>query len=234
MAMQRDQFNRVMVMILAPLMASLLIPCFCCSCSYSGVQYSVGDTLWTIPPTPDYFSNWSSSIFFAIGDSLVFDFETGRFNLVQVSKPDYDRCTAFNPINIISKGPAILPLKQEGVFYFICNISNYCILGQKISITVHNYCPIHNPPSPSPSPSSSPTPTSFPPAAVPVVPSSPSVPALSPVPSPISDGNNTEAPLDAKSSGAFANRAKIGFDFRGMLIFTAGCALLVLLFGEFF
>ncbi|KAF3434418.1 hypothetical protein FNV43_RR25521 [Rhamnella rubrinervis] len=210
MALRRDyHFIRVvMVMVVAILMA--VSPSS--ACSY-GLQYSVGDSLWTIPPTPDYFSNWSTSIFFKIGDSLVFDFETGFFNVIQVSKQEYERCTALNPMKMIFRGPAILSLSESGVFYFMCNISNYCILGQKISITVHD-CPTHNPSvlSPSPSPSPSPPP-------VPVVPSvppkrSPEPPTrdghTSPGPSPFSTGNTPEVPTVDKS-GAFSDRAMFGF-----------------------
>lgn len=42
-------------------------------CSPSGVAYSVGvgdPVCWSIPPGPDYYTNWSNSHFFKIGDTL--------------------------------------------------------------------------------------------------------------------------------------------------------------------
>lgn len=42
-------------------------------CSPIGVTYSVGvgdPVCWSIPPGPDYYTNWSNSHFFKIGDTL--------------------------------------------------------------------------------------------------------------------------------------------------------------------
>lgn len=34
------------------------------------VRYRVGDSIWSIAPSPNYYNNWSSSHFFRTGDSL--------------------------------------------------------------------------------------------------------------------------------------------------------------------
>ena len=34
------------------------------------VRYRVGDSIWSIAPSPNYYTNWSSSHFFRTGDSL--------------------------------------------------------------------------------------------------------------------------------------------------------------------
>ena len=83
----------------------------------------------------------------------VFDFETGRYDVIQVSKLDYKLCTVWNPIKIFYGGPAIVPLTEPGVFYFVCNFSNYCDLGMRLSVTVHDSCSARKPDPPSPSPS---------------------------------------------------------------------------------
>ncbi|KAF4401209.1 hypothetical protein G4B88_014050 [Cannabis sativa] len=151
----------------------------------SGLQYWVGDSLWTIPPSPYYYSNWSSSHFFKLGDSLAFDFETGRYNVIQVTRQEYESCTSWSPIKIYYEGPAIVPLTQQGVLYFICNLSNYCNLGQKIAITVHD-CPKTNPPSPAPTIPASPPPSP--------APSTVRSPPSSPSPPPYNNGSRHDEP----------------------------------------
>ncbi|KAF5729388.1 chemocyanin-like [Tripterygium wilfordii] len=116
-----------------------------------GMQYTVGDSVWSIPPYPDYYTKWSSSNVFLVGDSLYFDFVSDFYDVVQVSSLDYENCTTMNSYNVFNAGPAIVPLVGKGVFYYICNISNYCDLGQKVSVTVSEH---YKDQSPSPSPSS--------------------------------------------------------------------------------
>ncbi|EEF47929.1 cucumber peeling cupredoxin [Ricinus communis] len=122
-----------------------------------GLRYTVGDAVWSIPISANFYSNWSSSIVFYLGDSLVFDFESELSNVIQVPKQDYENCITHNPSKILTVGPAIIVLNEEGVFYYICNISNYCDLGQKLTIVVHKHS-IDYPPTPSPSPSPLPLP----------------------------------------------------------------------------
>ncbi|KAK2634545.1 hypothetical protein Ddye_029337 [Dipteronia dyeriana] len=117
-----------------------------------GVEYRVGDSVWSIPPYPHFYSDWSSAHLFYMADSLVFDFETELSNLIEVAALDYQKCSANNPIKILISGPATILLKEAGVFYFLCNLSNYCDLGQRISIIVHDPPHANSPPSPSPSP----------------------------------------------------------------------------------
>ncbi|XP_024200450.1 cucumber peeling cupredoxin [Rosa chinensis] len=140
-------------------------------CAPSGVAYSVGvgdPVCWSIPPRPDYYANWSNSHFFKIGDTLVFNFQGGLSNVVQVTKQDYESCTAYKPFKIFNNGPANFTLLEKGVLYFITDVSNYCSLGQKISISVHECaCPVNQPPSaPTAPPSVSPLPAAVPPSSV--------------------------------------------------------------------
>ncbi|CAI9091416.1 OLC1v1026447C1 [Oldenlandia corymbosa var. corymbosa] len=118
-----------------------------------GKEYIVGDTFWSIPTTNDFYTNWSSSQFFEIGDTFYFDFDSGLHNVMQVSSRQYQSCTADNPFEAFEDGPAKIVLMEEGVFYFICSISNHCGLGQKFSAVVHRgkiSGPIPSPPGPSP------------------------------------------------------------------------------------
>ncbi|XP_057426419.1 early nodulin-55-1-like [Lotus japonicus] len=83
----------------------------------------------------------------------------------QVSQSEYEHCTSLEPVKVFHSSPVIIPLKEKGVYFFTCSILNYCCLGQKIIISVHENSP-QNPPTPSPpisqvpsiSPQSSPPP----------------------------------------------------------------------------
>ncbi|KAM6600506.1 hypothetical protein CsatA_020115 [Cannabis sativa] len=228
MAVHHHQNHVVLITVMV--MIIMIVPSLGCSLTPpppplpSGFQYWVGDSLWTIPPSPYYYSNWSSSHFFKLGDSLAFDFETGRYNVIQVTRQEYESCTSWSPIKIYYEGPAIVPLTQPGVLYFICNLSNYCNLGQKIAITVHD-CPITNPPSPAPAIPAPPSPA---PSTVRSPPSSPSPPPYNngsrhgePAPSPAvnpspSAGNGrhspeNNAPKANKSAAIMSGGNKFGF-----------------------
>ncbi|XP_029128540.1 early nodulin-55-1-like [Cajanus cajan] len=84
-----------------------------------------------------------------------FKFDDKFYNLIQVSQQEYEHCTSLEPLRIFNSSPVILPLKERGVLYFTCSISNYCCLGQKIVIYVHDR-PLPPPPPQSPSPSQAP------------------------------------------------------------------------------
>ncbi|KAK7278582.1 hypothetical protein RJT34_23614 [Clitoria ternatea] len=134
---------------------SALLLSFFCHCS--ATQFIVGDSAgWVIPPYPTYYSNWSHSHAIRVGDSLEFDFDDKFYNLIQVSQYEYEHCTSFEPLRVFNSSPVILPLKEKGMLFFICSISNYCCIGQKIAISVHERSS-QNPPTPSPSPSQVPT-----------------------------------------------------------------------------
>lgn len=127
----------------------------------------------------------------------VFNFEGGLTNVVQVTKQDYESCTAYKPFKFFNNGPANFTLLEKGVFYFISNVSNYCSLGQKISISVHECsCPFNQPPSaPTPPPSVSPLPAAVPPPY--------SAQVISPAPSPIGyNGSSPEAHPAVKSAAS--------------------------------
>ncbi|KAE8037963.1 hypothetical protein FH972_010512 [Carpinus fangiana] len=176
MAALRDSFiilDVVMVMVVAQLFG-FTHGCWsgCPSACPPGFQYQVGSSVWSIPPSPHYYTNWSSSQSFRTGDSLRFGFETGNNDVIQVTRQEYESCTACNPIKVLNNGPAIVPLTERGVFYFISNFSNYCALGLKLSVKVHD-CPRRSPRTPPPSPSPLPAP-----------------PSSSPVPSPRARGGS--------------------------------------------
>ncbi|XP_019427145.1 PREDICTED: cucumber peeling cupredoxin-like [Lupinus angustifolius] len=163
-----------------------------CLCHSSAIPFIVGDSSgWVIPPYPSYYSNWAHSHVMRVGDSLEFHFYPKFYNLVQVRQDDYDHCTTLEPVKIFNNSPAIIPLKEKGNLFFTCTISNYCSLGQKVAITVHENIPPCSPlpplPTPSPPPPPPPTPTPSPPPLP--------TPSISPVPPP-----NTPTPVPESSN----------------------------------
>ncbi|CAH9147419.1 unnamed protein product [Cuscuta epithymum] len=113
------------------------------------VEHRVGgeEWGWTIPPHHHFYGNWSSSRSFRPGDTLLFDFDPVFYNLIQVSNREYDACTANQPFQAFTDHapPLIIPLRESGVFYYLCSLLNYCSLGLKLNVSVQ-------PPTPSPLP----------------------------------------------------------------------------------
>ncbi|CAA6667192.1 unnamed protein product [Spirodela intermedia] len=61
--------------------------------------FEVGDNqIWSIPSSPSYYTDWASRQTFAVGDSLVFNFNNGAHDVLEVTRANYDDCTTSNPI----------------------------------------------------------------------------------------------------------------------------------------
>ncbi|CAN1844461.1 G-type lectin S-receptor-like serine/threonine-protein kinase At2g19130 [Linum perenne] len=197
----------------------------------SGFRYIIGDSIWAVPPSSDFYSSWSFSHNFYVGDSIVFEFGIELFNVIQVMRNDYESCIADAPLKVYRSSPAVIELTYKGAFYYICNVSNYCDLGQKVSIVVFqrppSSAPMPSPSSPLPSGSPPPPPPSFssstsplpsgspsPPSSM-LPPSIPIVPIPDPFPSPgvaaepSQDGENNHSPPPgaSDSSSSISNRA---------------------------
>ncbi|XP_020243259.1 umecyanin-like [Asparagus officinalis] len=102
----------------------------------NAIDHIVGNSVWSIPPSNDFYSNWSDNKTFYVGDTLVFRFDTGLSDVTQVSRTEFENCTAENVFRRILIGPAEVSLIEQGVYYFICSFGNYCRLGQKLSVPV--------------------------------------------------------------------------------------------------
>ncbi|KAG8062890.1 hypothetical protein GUJ93_ZPchr0003g16865 [Zizania palustris] len=102
-------------------------------------DHVVGGFIWSIPPSSDLYSAWASNRTFLVGDNLVFRFEMGLCNVVQVSRREYEDCTADDPYQTFDSAPTVVvPLDAAGVRYFICTVGNYCALGVKLHVTTQN------------------------------------------------------------------------------------------------
>ncbi|XP_068326375.1 umecyanin-like [Pyrus communis] len=114
-------------------------------------SYTVGDDLgWTNIVDSNTYSSWAANHTFKVGDTLVFQFVTGRHDVATLTKKAYDECSTTDLLGVLNQGPASYNLNETGDYYFICTISGHCNDGQKLSIKVTA--------SPAPPPSHSPAP----------------------------------------------------------------------------
>ncbi|WOL15379.1 umecyanin-like [Canna indica] len=104
-------------------------------------EHLVGDSIWSIPTSNAFYSNWANNRSFTVGDTLVFRFEMGFYDVVQVSRREFDDCTAGNPFRSFDVGPASVRLNEEAMHYFICSFGNYCLLGMKLPVPAHRLQP---------------------------------------------------------------------------------------------
>ncbi|KAH7686674.1 Cupredoxins domain-containing protein [Dioscorea alata] len=104
----------------------------------ASTKHVVGNsTGWTIPPNATFYSDWAASQKIFVGDSLVFNFQTGTHNVIEVAKSDYDACTSKNKIgSAINTGPATVTISSAGQHFYICGVTGHCNAGQKLAITV--------------------------------------------------------------------------------------------------
>ncbi|XP_072953713.1 cucumber peeling cupredoxin-like [Typha angustifolia] len=112
-----------------------------------------GATNWTIPSATTFYSDWSSSQTFAVGDTLVFNFPTGIHNVIPVPKSGYDGCSSKQQLGTtMANGPATVTISSPGIHYYICGIGSHCSFGQKLAITVASSSTSSPTATPSPSP----------------------------------------------------------------------------------
>ncbi|KAI0488987.1 hypothetical protein KFK09_028828 [Dendrobium nobile] len=123
-------------------------------------NHLVGGSIWSIPVSNDYYITWSSNQSFFVGDNLVLSlmvvagdgydsagnlcgvgFDTGLYDVKQVSRREFENCSAENAFRTFEIGPATVSLIEEGMHYFICSFGNYCFLGLKVSVQVWIFFP---------------------------------------------------------------------------------------------
>ncbi|PAN45921.1 hypothetical protein GQ55_9G146800 [Panicum hallii var. hallii] len=114
---------------LATLLAAFLL-------AAAAEDHVVGGAAWRIPTSPGLYRAWADNRTTYVGDSLVFRFETGFYDVVQVGRREFDECTADDPYQLYRTGPAVIHLDSKGVRYYVCTVGNYCSLGVKMYVVV--------------------------------------------------------------------------------------------------
>ncbi|KAG6557075.1 hypothetical protein Mapa_001001 [Marchantia paleacea] len=123
--------------------------------------YVGGDTAgWGVPDEATSFENWAANKTFLADDVLVFQYQQGAHNVLQVSKEAFENCTITNPIEKFESGNDKVTLVVSD-YYFICGISIHCTLNQKVHVTVSKKSEVPAPPKTpdSPTPNASPVPS---------------------------------------------------------------------------
>ncbi|KAF8695565.1 hypothetical protein HU200_037414 [Digitaria exilis] len=97
-------------------------------------NYTVGDEKgWN--PDVDYTAWVKKHKPFYKGDWLIFEYQNGRSDVVQVDEVGYDKCDKANALTSYSKGHTYaFQLKEAKDYYFICSYG-YCYSGMKVHVT---------------------------------------------------------------------------------------------------
>ncbi|RZC59040.1 hypothetical protein C5167_006348 [Papaver somniferum] len=115
---------------------------------------------WEIPSSPQSqpLNHWAQSSRFQLGDSLVWEYETGKDSVLQVTRENYLNCVLTKPVAEYKDGENTkVELNKSGPYYFISGAKGHCEKGQKLIVVV--MAPRSTAPAPSPvdAPAVSPT-----------------------------------------------------------------------------
>jgi plastocyanin len=126
----------------------------------SAATYNVGEPggAWDFGVN---YGSWASSKKFLPGDSIVFKYSAQAHDVLEVSKADYDSCSAASPIATLKTGNDVVDLPTTGTRYFICGFTGHCTAGMKVKIdVVAGSSPSSPAPASGPSAGNSPSPPS--------------------------------------------------------------------------
>ncbi|CAN6209113.1 unnamed protein product [Urochloa humidicola] len=100
-------------------------------------NYTVGDDKgWN--PDVDYTAWVKKHKPFFKGDWLIFEYQNGRSDVVQVGEVGYDNCDKAAALSSYSKGHTYaFQLKEAKDYYFICSYG-YCYSGMKLHVTARS------------------------------------------------------------------------------------------------
>ena len=127
-----------------------------------------GQKGWSVPNDPSFnpFNQWAEKSRFQIGDSLVFNYQSGQDSVLYVKSEDYASCNIDSPYAKYSDGHTVIKLNQSGPHFFISGNKDNCNKNEKLTVIVladrnknTNQTTTASPPSPqtSSSPSAAPT-----------------------------------------------------------------------------
>ncbi|RWW39633.1 hypothetical protein BHE74_00055023 [Ensete ventricosum] len=88
---------------------------------------------------------WALAQKFVPGDSLSFTYAPSH-DVVEVTKSEYDACTASTPIQSYAGGSTVIKLSAPGKRHFICGIAGHCTAGMKLEVDVVSAAAAATPP----------------------------------------------------------------------------------------
>ncbi|CAL0328918.1 unnamed protein product [Lupinus luteus] len=136
----------------------------------AGYEFIVGGQKgWSVPSDTNFnpFNQRAEKTRFQIGDSIVFNYQSGQDSVLYVKSEDYASCNTASPYAKFSDGHTVIKLIHSGPHFFISGNKNNCLKNEKVTVIVladrnnHNLSNNNNqtntasPPSPQ---SSAPTP----------------------------------------------------------------------------
>ncbi|BBN04999.1 hypothetical protein MPTK1_3g09420 [Marchantia polymorpha subsp. ruderalis] len=93
-----------------------------------------GDQQWTIDPTFNY-SEWAMQTTVAVGDNLIFKYNSTDHNVRSVTAAQYESCDTTSYIQQWETGDDSVVINSTSTYYFLCSKPGHC-LYQKFSIAV--------------------------------------------------------------------------------------------------
>ncbi|KAF7019416.1 hypothetical protein CFC21_032592 [Triticum aestivum] len=116
----------------------------------SAAIYNVGEPggAWDLSTN---YGTWASSRNFHPNDQIIFKYSPQAHDVLEVSKADYDSCSAASTIATLNSGNDVVSLTATGTRYFLCGYPGHCAGGMKVKIDV-----VPRSSSSSPAPSSGP------------------------------------------------------------------------------
>ncbi|XP_057458752.1 early nodulin-like protein 9 [Lotus japonicus] len=125
-----------------------------------------GQKGWSVPSDPNFnpFNQWAEKSRFQVGDSLVFNYQSGQDSVLYVKSEDYASCNTGSAYAKYSDGHTVFKLNKSGPYFFISGNKDKCNKNEKLAVIVladrsnSNQTTTASPPSPQSSSSSPPSP----------------------------------------------------------------------------
>ncbi|PWA96146.1 cupredoxin [Artemisia annua] len=92
-----------------------------------------GDSGWTL--NFDY-QAWAAGKEFVVGDALVFKYPMGHHDVRKVNGTDFQYCTVLSHQGALTSGYDVVELTTPGRKWYICGVSDHCVLGMRLVIDV--------------------------------------------------------------------------------------------------
>ncbi|XP_028807770.1 early nodulin-like protein 1 [Neltuma alba] len=181
-----------------------------------------GQKGWTVPSDPNFnpYNTWAEKSRFQIGDSLVFNYNSGQDSVLEVKSEDYANCNTNAPIAKYTDGHTVYKFDHSGHHFFISGNKDNCLKNEKLVVVVlSDRSKTRQARSPAPSPlassstlapslSSAAPPPSPPPSAA--SPPSPTPSAASPPSPPPSATSSPPAPSPTSTTGTTPTLSPVG------------------------
>lgn len=96
-----------------------------------------GQKGWSVPSdSSNPFNQWAEKSRFQVGDSLVFNYQSGKDSVLYVKSEDYASCNTGSPITKFSDGHTVFKLNQSGPHFFISGNKDNCLKNEKVTVIV--------------------------------------------------------------------------------------------------